>query len=353
MSAAQTVTLTNNGSNSLQNSISVQITGNFTVASGCGPSLAGHTSCPLNVSYAPMNTGNESGTLTVTDAIRMQTVLLTGIGLPPLGVSLSPTVGMSFGVVGVGQSSASQTVTLNNNTGTTLGIGGISISGTGDFVIAANGSTCGATLAADASCTTQIVFTPQAAGQRSGQLNVTDSATGSPQILALSGTGLDFSMSANGATSQTVTSGQTATYAITLTPGTTGLSSGLSFACSGAPTDATCVVTTSPAPPTLATNVTLTVTVATGGTRVLAAVMKLREPCRTVGPWSPLRFCRPSGWCGDAAVGAPGWCCGCCCWRRQYPRQAAPAARGWFLRTYRAARVAAARCTQRPMAITR
>ena len=50
-------------------------------------------------------------------------------------------------------------------------------------------STCATTLAAGASCTTALTFTPAAAGARSGTLVVTDSAAGSPHSIPLTGTG--------------------------------------------------------------------------------------------------------------------------------------------------------------------
>jgi hypothetical protein len=49
---------------------------------------------------------------------------------------------------------------------------------------------CGATLAAGASCTFDVAFAPAASGTLSAMLNIADSAVGSPQTVALSGTGL-------------------------------------------------------------------------------------------------------------------------------------------------------------------
>lgn len=264
VSAAQTVTLTNSGDTSLGN-LSAQITsGDFSLVSGCGSSLAGHSSCSVNVSYAPKSVGSEVGVLTLGDALHSQTVALSGTGLAPPGVSLLPSAGINYGVIGVGQSSVVQSVTLTNNGGVALLISGINISGAGDFTIPSGGNTCPTSLGASTSCTLQIMFTPLAAGTRSAQLNIVDNAAGGSQSLLLSGTGLDFSMNASGSTTQTVSSGQQAVYNILLTPGAAGLSNALSFACTGAPTDAKCVVTTNPGSPTLAGNVNITVTVSTG-----------------------------------------------------------------------------------------
>ena len=81
---------------------------------------------------------------------------------------------------------------LFTNTGTgTITISTIATSGTNtdDF---ANNGTCanGTALASGATCTFQMVFTPSAAGARSATLTVTSNASGSPQSLGLSGTGV-------------------------------------------------------------------------------------------------------------------------------------------------------------------
>jgi hypothetical protein len=91
----------------------------------------------------------------------------------------------------VGSSSSAVTFTLTNNSAASATSLSIANSGgnTGDFVISSN--TCGATLAAAASCTLQVTFTPAGAGSRSTTLTASYSgADGSPQqTSALSGTG--------------------------------------------------------------------------------------------------------------------------------------------------------------------
>jgi hypothetical protein len=55
-----------------------------------------------------------------------------------------------------------------------------------DFVTLNN---CGTDLAASATCTVYVAFTPTVAGARTATLSVADDATGSPQTVKLSGTG--------------------------------------------------------------------------------------------------------------------------------------------------------------------
>jgi Abnormal spindle-like microcephaly-assoc'd, ASPM-SPD-2-Hydin len=89
----------------------------------------------------------------------------------------------------VGTTSTSRFLTLTNNGNATLKFKGGSIRGlnSGDFKIATNN--CSATLAAGASCTVTITFTPSATGPRVAQIFITDNAVGSPQNVQLTGVG--------------------------------------------------------------------------------------------------------------------------------------------------------------------
>jgi hypothetical protein len=130
----------------------------------------------------------------------------------------------------------------------------------GDFT---QTNTCGASVAVGASCTINVTFTPTAAGPRSGTLTINDNASGSPQTVALAGAGEDFTLTVASGSSNSVTvaAGQSATYSLDLTP-EDGLSTSVSFACTGAPSEATCSV---PSSVTLngSSASTVTVTVAT------------------------------------------------------------------------------------------
>src|SRR5208337_1982336 len=89
LSTAQTAVLTNSGDLSLT-SISAAASAGFQVASNCGTVLAGHASCTISVVFAPTQTGSLSGTLTVSDAIKTQSVALSGTGLRPPAFSANP-----------------------------------------------------------------------------------------------------------------------------------------------------------------------------------------------------------------------------------------------------------------------
>jgi hypothetical protein len=257
-STPRQVTLTNNGDAALT-LIAAQITsGDFTVVNGCGNSLNGHSTCSLLISYVPTIVGAETGALTVTDAYRSQTVTLSGTGVAPPGVSLSPLSTVAFAPTGVGLAAPSQTVTLTNNGGLPLTIQ--SIATTGDFAIVAGSNTCGSSLAVGAQCSAQLVFAPTATAIRTGTFTVLDNAPSSPQTLQLTGTGVDFTLTANGTTTQTISAGAEAVYPLLLSSAA-GVPGTVAFTCAGAPANATCIVNPSSSP--LGGTATITVTVAT------------------------------------------------------------------------------------------
>jgi len=274
-SAAQAVSLTNNGDVALSLVTASITTGDFTAVNGCGTSLIGHSSCAIRVAFVPKHLGQDGGTLTVSDQFRSQTVMLNGTGVAPAGVSLSPVGALTFGAMGVSLTSAAQTVTLTNNGGTVLTIGSVAV--VGDFGIAGGGNGCGATLGVGQACTVQVVFAPTVAGSRTGSLSVTDSAGNSPQTIALSGTGIDFTLSANASTSVTVSSGGAAVYPLLLSSAA-GLPGTAALTCTGVPANATCVVQPVSAP--LGGTATISVTVATG---VTTGLVVLPVPPRWVG----------------------------------------------------------------------
>ena len=119
-------------------------------------------------------------------------------------VSLSASA-LNFKKVGIGQTSAPQTVTLTNVGSATLNISSITTSG--DFHISNN--TCGATVAAGANCAVSVTFTPTKKGARSGTLSFTDNAPNSPQTVALKGTGQSVVVSPTSLNFGTVAVGNT------------------------------------------------------------------------------------------------------------------------------------------------
>ena len=113
-------------------------------------------------------------------------VPLNGTGVLP--VTLQPP-SFNFGNQPVGVPDTPKTFTLKNNTSGDVTITGVSIGGAnpGDYSYT---TTCGASLAAKASCTIDVVFTPTTTGPRPASLDVTTSAPNSPHTSTLAGKGI-------------------------------------------------------------------------------------------------------------------------------------------------------------------
>jgi hypothetical protein len=106
--------------------------------------------------------------------------------ISPPSVVLSPT-SLNFGNELVGIASSSKTVTLSNTGGGSLNISSIAASPS----VFVQNNTCGSSVAGGGNCTISVVFAPIAAGAILGSLTINDNAPGSPQTVALHGTGLN------------------------------------------------------------------------------------------------------------------------------------------------------------------
>jgi hypothetical protein len=171
-------------------------------------------------------------------------------------VSLIPST-LPFPKQAVETTSSAQTVTLANVGSAALTIS--SIVASGDFT---QTNTCDTGIAGGTSCTVSVTFTPTASGNRTGTLSINDDAAGSPQTVALTGTGEVFTLAAasGSSTSAAVLPGQVATYTLSVAA-EGGFNQSLTFTCTGAPSEATCTVSPNPVTPgSSATNITVSVT---------------------------------------------------------------------------------------------
>lgn len=94
----------------------------------------------------------------------------------------------TFARQAVDTTSPARTLPVLNNRNAAVTMDGFAFTGTDPTDFAEASTTCGSTLAARKMCKVEITFTPSETGDRSGVLNVNDSATGSPQTAHLSGT---------------------------------------------------------------------------------------------------------------------------------------------------------------------
>jgi len=113
---------------------------------------------------------------------------------------------LTFATRVLGTTSLAKVVKLTNTGTATLNISNIGII-SGDFAISAK--TCGITVAAGASCTVSVTFTPTAIGTRTASLTFTDDASPATQTVALSGVGTAISLAPTSLNFGTVAVGTT------------------------------------------------------------------------------------------------------------------------------------------------
>jgi hypothetical protein len=190
VSQAQTVTVSNTGASPLQIG-SILGTGDFAETDNCaGQTIAADNYCVINVTMTPTTLGTRTGSIQINDnADGAHLIALSGMG-QQAGATVAPT-SLSFGslpFVSTAQLSfaagTALNVTLTNSGNTALQLS--SISTQGDFT---ESDSCGASIAAGASCTLTVIFVPTALGHRTGTLTITDNASGGTQTVSLEGVG--------------------------------------------------------------------------------------------------------------------------------------------------------------------
>jgi len=192
------ITVTNSGGAPLHIS-SVTLTGtnptDFAIASNTctGAAIAVNAICTVGATFTPGGTGERQANLQFTDdaSSSPQILALSGNGLATAtpGVTVMPAL-ILLPSTTQGATSASVAVTIRNSGNATLNVSAVTLTGpnAGDFALASNTCT-GAAVAANATCTVGITFTPSAAGTRQANLQITDNAPASPQSFTLTGTG--------------------------------------------------------------------------------------------------------------------------------------------------------------------
>jgi Abnormal spindle-like microcephaly-assoc'd, ASPM-SPD-2-Hydin len=108
-------------------------------------------------------------------------------------LTLSPTT-LTFATEALNTASAKQQVTVTN-TSTSTAVSFTSITTSGNFSVASRTCSLETALAAGANCVIKVGFTPTAVGTNAGTLTLVDSASNSPQTVALKGVGTEVSLS--------------------------------------------------------------------------------------------------------------------------------------------------------------
>jgi hypothetical protein len=232
--ASQTITVSNTGTSVLtlsSVSLSGAAVGDYSLATGTtcasGTSVVANNNCVIKVVFTPTAVGTRSASLVVTHNAdgSPTTVLLNGTGnATPQGTLTLNQSALSFASTALGGSS-SQSLTLGNNGTAALTLGSALISGSNSSDFSWGGNcTVGNAIAAGASCTALVTFTPSAIGARSGTLTINTGNSSNPSAaLTLTGTGTAApapaaTLSATSVDLGSVTVGQASTTkAVTLT----------------------------------------------------------------------------------------------------------------------------------------
>jgi len=213
-SASLTATLRNPNHVPLKLS-GVRLTGDFSQTNGCANELPPGSECSIAVTFLPQAKGLRTGTLSVLEAAGhlAATLDFTGEGVTQgPAVTLLPS-SFTFTAIRVA-TQATQTAQLTNTGTAPLSINSIVATGGGQFSVASN---CGTSLAANASCTLTVTFSPSFPETQTGAISITDDAPGSPQVLTLAGSGESLAFSKTNLNFQPVLVGQTSASLQTVT----------------------------------------------------------------------------------------------------------------------------------------
>ncbi len=188
-SAPNNITVTNTGGALVTvASVVSSNSAEFPVTSSCTTVLSTAT-CNIAVTFKPTAAGARTGTITVTSdgTGSPQTIAVSGNGIAVSAPGqLSFNTAVTFGTQTLGTTSAPTNVTVTNTGGTAVGVSSISSSVPAEFGVAASGCT---TVNPGATCALSLTFTPAAAGARNASITLVSNGTGSPQTIAVSGTG--------------------------------------------------------------------------------------------------------------------------------------------------------------------
>jgi hypothetical protein len=190
-SACATYTVTNTGgltSGALGVALSDLVNFEIVADTCTGNTFATDASCTIEVGHRPQDVAAHDATLSVSEpSVADVTRTLSGVGISAL--SSAPPSG-DFGDIAVGNSSAGTIFTITNAANTPpTGTLAVTLGGTdpGEFSVV---STCdAATVAAGATCTATVTFTPTTVGAKAASADITDGTGNKTVSIAVTGNG--------------------------------------------------------------------------------------------------------------------------------------------------------------------
>ncbi len=160
---------------------------NFVVTDLCPATLQPHSSCVVLIAYSSAYVSSDNASLTLPNGQSLELTGNTAEQPGAGGLSANPNISVSpasvtFGAVGIGDSTAAQPVTVSN---TGSAATGITITTSAGFSQTNN---CGGAVPANGSCIVEVSYKPTQLGVVHGQLTVTPTGA-SPIGVALTGGG--------------------------------------------------------------------------------------------------------------------------------------------------------------------
>jgi hypothetical protein len=167
-----------------------------------GSVIPPQSNCSFGVAFTPTGTGSYSAEIDITDDSggvlgTRQVIPLTGTGVAPAPLANLLPAMLTYGAQTAGTTSLAQLVTLTNVGQSALTLASVMLVGSdpGNFAILPNAGSkpcpvTGGILSIGAACTVSVNFTPLSGGTKNAMLSFADNASGNPQTVAISGTGV-------------------------------------------------------------------------------------------------------------------------------------------------------------------
>ncbi len=201
-SSLQSVTLTNSGTGAAAIT-EINVSGDYALAAtntSCpynGGSVPSASTCTIDLTFTPIALGRRSGSVTVNGGSGggPQSITLMGVGISGYAVAQVTPSSLTFGSQNLGTTSAPQPITITNTGGTVLVVSewaGSDNGGVFQFTNSLASTKCLSSVAAGASCTLGVTFSPTVDGLNTATLTFIDNSggvLGSTQSVSLAGTG--------------------------------------------------------------------------------------------------------------------------------------------------------------------